>query len=56
MFEDLRNAVKLLQNCCNNHDCVKCPLNNSVCHYYLIPADYSLERFDENVKELENDE
>lgn len=57
MHEDLRNAVKLLKDYCINHTCANCLLDRVVCYDdYPFPYEYSLSRFDHNVKELENDE
>ncbi len=58
MFEDLRNAVEVLKEYCSHHNvwCIDCPLYRAVCYITTgSPAAYSLERFDENVKELEDD-
>lgn len=57
MYEDLRNAVKLLKEYCINHECVGCPLNHVSCYASCVtPAGYSLDKFDKNVKELEEDD
>lgn len=57
MYEDLRNAIKLLKEYCKTHRCSNCPLYHAVCHKAAAtPLGYSLERFDLNVKELEDDE
>lgn len=57
MYEDLRNAVKLLKEYCINHECIGCPLLRVLCGTPAYgPSAYSLEQFDENVKELEDDE
>lgn len=57
MYEDLRNAVKLLKEYCSNHECVGCPLNHVSCYAScVIPAGYSLDKFDKNVKELESND
>ncbi len=57
MYEDLRNAVQLLYSYCITHTCNCCPLYRSACYMPTgCPAAYSLERFDENVKELEEDD
>lgn len=56
MYEDLRNAVQLLYSYCITHTCNSCPLYHSACNMTTgCPAAYSLERFDENVKELEDE-
>ncbi len=55
MYEDLRKAVKLLKEYCKSHKCYNCPLYHAACNT-ATPLGYSLKRFDENVKELENDE
>lgn len=55
MYEDLRNAVKLLKEYCIDHECIGCPLNRVVCQRQF-PCGYPLERFDENVKDLESEE
>lgn len=57
MYEDIRNAVKLLKEYCINHKCERCLLDLVVCHDdYPFPYEYSLSRFDKNVKKLEDEE
>lgn len=55
MYEDLRNAVEVLKEYCISHPCIDCPLKMAACNLAVdAPIAYSLERFDENVKELES--
>lgn len=55
MYEDLRNAIKLLKEYCKSRRCSDCLLYHAACNK-ATPLSYSLERFDENVKELESDD
>lgn len=56
MYEDLRNAIKLLKEYCTSHRCSDCPLKRAVCDRAInAPICYSLERFDDNVEEIEGE-
>ena len=57
MYNKLRAAIELLKDYCINTLCSECPLNHVLCCTFCSsPSGYSLERFDENVQELESEE
>lgn len=57
MYEDIRNAIEVLKDYCISHLCSDCPMNRAVCRTAIYaPIAYSLECFDENVKELDDDD
>lgn len=58
MYNDLRNAVKILKDYCTEREfCRDCPLYRVTCYAgYINPNAYSLLRFDLNVKEINENE